>query len=256
MSSFGTENKRSSGSCCSNPNRILLQHADEIQQKSTEAVRRCQQQLMETEELGRQTIQEIHSQNTTMTRIQDSADMTNAKLDHTHKLLNRYDRWAFHWYGRNKRQAYKEGKQIKTEAKVLAKQQKETQFTIKTKKASVDKNDNHAFDRSQLLPSSDQSQQRTVNTTPIDTDTGGSVESPLDDETKQDLRRIEDQDIELDCMLDDMVESLNRISDISKTMNHDVQKGNQQMDRVIQKVDQVNHKQFVAHGRLRRNLKK
>lgn len=253
MSGTGAINKRISSS---DPNRALLDHADELQRKSAEVARRCQQQLTETEEVGILTLDEIRNQNKTMTDIQDSADMTNAKLDHTHKLLNRYDRWAFHWYGRNKRQAQKEGKQAINERKLVEKQNQKKQISkTDSKKPPVDHYVNNEANRSKLFPSSGEPRIRTVNTIPIDVD-GDTMASPLDEETKDYLQHIEEQDEELDNVLSGMVESLDRLSHISKTMNDDIHQGNQQMDQVIKKVDQVNHKQFVAQGRLRRNLNK
>lgn len=240
----------------SSTNRLLLEHADELQRKSTEVAQRCQQQLTETEELGIVTLDEIRNQNQTMTQIQAAADMTNAKLDHTNKLLNRYDRWAFHWYGGDKRQARREGKQATKEGKLLEKQ-KQREFPSKadSKKTPIDHYGNHELNRSQLIPNSKNSRIRTIDTIPIEVD-GDTVASPLDKETKEYLLKIEDQDEALDNMLSDMVESLDRLSHISKTMNVDISQGNQQLNQVIKNVDQVNHKQFVAQGRLRRNLNK
>lgn len=252
MSGTGAKPKFNSST---NPNRVLLAHADEIQRRSTEVARRCQQQLSETEEVGIKTLDEIRNQNKTMTQIQDSADMTNAKLDHTQKLLNRYDRWAFHWYGRNKRQAQKEGKQVIQERKLMEKQNRKQQPSANDSKKVIDHYGKNETNRSQLFSSTGQSRIRTVNTMPIDVD-GDTVASPLDEKTKNHLQHIEDQDDELDNMLSGMVESLDRLSHISKTMNDDIKQGNQQMDQVIKKVDQVNHKQFVAQSRLRRNLNK
>ena len=253
MSSYGTKNKHDSSN---NPNRALLDQADELQRKSIEVARRCQQQLTETEEVGVLTGDEIRNQNKTMTHIQDSADMTNAKLDHTHKLLNQYDRWAFHWYGRNKRQARQEGKQSINEKKLVDKQNQKQQLSkIDSKKPPVDHYSNNEAKRSQLFPSSGQSRMRIVNSIPIDVD-GDTVASPIDEETKDYLLHIEAQDEVLDNVLNGMVESLDRLSQISKTMKDDIHQGSQQMDQVTKKVDQVNQKQIVAQGRLRRNLNK
>jgi hypothetical protein len=257
MSGTGTKDKYH-GTPSSNPNKAFLDHADELQRKSAEVARRCQQQLAETEEVGRLTLDEIRNQHTTLTHIQDSADMTNAKLDHTHKLLNRYDRWAFHWYGRNKRQAQKEGKQAIHERKVVEKRNQNKQMAkTESTKPPVDHYGSNERNRSQLFQSSGQPRIRNVNMTPIDVDgDGDNATSPLDEETKSRLRQIEDQDEDLDNVLNGMVESLDRLSHISKTMNDDIHQGNQKMDRVMKKVDHVNHKQFVAQARLRRNLNK
>ena len=254
MSNSGIKNKHNTGSS-SNPNTILLDHADLLQRESREVARRCQQQLTETEELGMLTLDEIRNQNQTMTQIQHAADMTNAKLDHTNKLLNRYDRWAFHWYGGNKRRAQREGKQATRERKLLEKQtQKDLPPKADTTKLSLDHYGNNELDRSQLLHARN-ARSRTVETIPVEVD-GDTVASPLDKETKDYLLKIDDQDEALDGMLNGMVESLDRLSQISKTMNVDISQGNQQMDQVIKKVDQVNHKQVVAQGRLHRNLNK
>ena len=253
----GTTNEsKQYGTSSNKPNRVLLDHADELQRQSTQVARRCQQRLAETEEVGTLTLDEIRKQNKTMTHIKDSADMTNAKLDHTHKLLNRFDRWAFHWYGRKKRQAQKEGKQAFNERKLIEKQNQKTQI-LKTnsEEAHVDLFGSHEAIRSQSFQSSEP-RIRTVNTIPIDVDGDTVATTPLDNETKEYLRHIEDQDEELDNVFSGMVESLDRLSHICKTMNGDILQGNQQMDQVIKKVDQVNHKQFVAHGRLQRNIDK
>ena len=258
-----------------NPNRVLFEHADELQRKSTEVARRCQQQLAETEELGTVTLDEIRNQNKTLTRIHDSADMTNAKLDHTHKLLNRYDRWAFHWYGRNKRMAQRDGKQAKKEGKILEKQQQIEQQS-KTDSSNKSSANHHAITarnqdyRSQLFSSSSSAPPRirTVTTLPLDYDdddddvtvvvTPPPPPPPVLDDTTPDYywRRINDQDEELDQAIDGMVESLDRLSHISKAMRDDISRGNQQMDQVVQKVDQVNYKQCVVNSRVRRNLNK
>lgn len=78
--------------------------------------------------------------------------------------------------------------------------------------------------------------------------------SPLDDDTRNELKQIELRDSELDHVLDDMAESLDRLANISKLMNDDAVQSNKNINLVIAKLDQVNQKQFVVQRRLRRNL--
>jgi hypothetical protein len=266
MSNYDIRNKsKSNGS--SDPNKALLDEAEDIQRKTSEVAQRCQQQLNETEELGINTLDEIRNQNETINSIQNSTTLTNAKLDHTNQLLNRYDRWAFHWLGGNKRMARKEVKQATKEMKIIEKQQAtiRQKKSVETKKPSGDYyGNNQEANRSKLLSSSTSTSTSTpsprlrkVDTIPYDVDDNNNYSAtPLNDETKEQLQHINDQDVEIDSMLDSMVESLDRLSQISKTVDTDIKQHNQQIDTVVRTVNNVNYKQSVAQSRLRRNLNK
>jgi Snare region anchored in the vesicle membrane C-terminus len=234
-----------------NPNKVMLEHADDLQRRSAEAAYRCQLLLNETEELGTQTLDELQKQRHTISSIQNSTESTDAKLDHTHKLLNRFDRWAGHWYGRNKRMAEREGKQALKELKLVDNQKFKN--TENRQPTGTGYNGKRIEDmKSELFDSSKRSNAAELIQKPEDK----LITSPLDDETKEELQQIDERGKELDNLLTGMAESLDRLSQMSTTLHNEATQSSHSIDKIETKLDQVNQKQFVAQRRLRLNLNK
>jgi Snare region anchored in the vesicle membrane C-terminus len=233
------------------PNRAILDQVDDLQQRTAEIAYRCQLQLRETEQIGELTLDVLQEQRKTIASIDDSTEALNDKLDHSNKLLNRFDLWAGHWYGRNKRIARKEGKQALKDMKLTS----SVKGTVKvTEKQNPTKYDARIVEsmRSELFMSQNansiQGGMRKLEDSPF--------VLPLDENTRNELKQIELRDSELDHVLDDMAESLDRLANISKLMKDDAVQSKTNIEKAIVQVDQLNEKQFVVQRRLRRNLNK
>mmetsp|Transcript_611 Transcript_611/g.1198 ORF Transcript_611/g.1198 Transcript_611/m.1198 type:complete len:353 (+) Transcript_611:114-1172(+) len=85
-----------------------LNEADELQDKTKEAVWRIQRQAAEAEELGVQTLEELRRQGTQMDDINQELESVGAKLDTSAALQNQFNRWAGNWLGGKRRKAMKE----------------------------------------------------------------------------------------------------------------------------------------------------
>lgn len=92
----------------SQANMKLLREADDVQNKTAEAIMRIQRQAAQTEELGTKTLEELRKQNEQMDDINTELQSVDAKLDHSSALQNKFDKWAFNWLGGKKRAALKE----------------------------------------------------------------------------------------------------------------------------------------------------
>jgi Snare region anchored in the vesicle membrane C-terminus len=231
------------------PNKAMLEHVGDLQQRTVDVAYRCQLQLNETEQIGESTLDLLHKQRNTIASINDSTEALNDKLDHSNKLLNRFDLLAGHWYGRNKRIARKEGKEAMKDMKLAS--SRKTGVSAKQNPASFDVKIVESM-KSELFMS------KTSNNIQEDVrkfdDT--AIVSPLDEDVRNELNQIELRDSELDHVLDDMAESLERLANISTLMNDHAVQSDKNIDRVVTKLDQVNQKQFVVQRRLRRNLNK
>ena len=239
-------------SACTNrsiPSKAILEEIEDLQQRTAAAAFRCQIQLNEAELIGDGTLQVLRQQRDTILSINESTEALNDKVDHSNKLLNRYDVWAGHWFGRNKRIARKEAKQGMKEMKLAS---------IGNTKISVSSDPAESFAtgeesmRSQLFMSKSSNGLPKKTRQPEDL----PVELPLDEETRMDLKQIESRDAELDQVLDSMTESLDRLANISKLMNGEAVQSKQSIEKVATKLDHVHQKQFVAQKRLRQNVNK
>ena len=89
-------------------NAELLDGAEDIQQKTKDAMLRIQQQTAETESIAEATLEELRQQGEQMDGIHSDLEDVSGKLDETDKLQNRFDRWAGNWLGLKKRAAQNE----------------------------------------------------------------------------------------------------------------------------------------------------
>ena len=89
-------------------NEQCLNEADDVQQKTKDALLRIQRQTAETEQVAESTLDELRKQGEQLDNIQDEVSSVNRKLDESSNLQNRFDRWAGNWLGGKKREALKE----------------------------------------------------------------------------------------------------------------------------------------------------
>ena len=92
-------------------NAQVLGEAEDVQQKTKDAMLRIQQQTAATEDLAEATLEELRAQGETMDNIQRDLDQVNSKLETTDKLQNQFDRWAGNWGGWKKSAAKKEAQE-------------------------------------------------------------------------------------------------------------------------------------------------
>jgi hypothetical protein len=92
----------------SEANMQMLNKADDIQNKTAEAIMRIQKKTAETEEVGAKTIEELRRQAQQMDDINGELDAVAAKLDHASSLQNTFDSWAGNWLGLKKGRALRE----------------------------------------------------------------------------------------------------------------------------------------------------
>jgi hypothetical protein len=85
-----------------------LKEADEIQQKTKEAVERITRQAAATEEIAITSLEELRKQGQQMDEINKDLEDVSSKLDTSQALQNRFDRWAGNWLGGKKRAAIRE----------------------------------------------------------------------------------------------------------------------------------------------------
>lgn len=85
-----------------------LQEADELQDKTKDAIWRIQRQAAEAEGLGTQTLDELRRQGQQMDDIHTELESVSSKLDQSQALQSRFDAWAGNWLGGKKRSALKE----------------------------------------------------------------------------------------------------------------------------------------------------
>ena len=89
-------------------NEQYLNEADDIQQKTKDALLRIQRQTAETEQVAESTLDELRKQGEQLDNINEEVTSVNRKLDESSNLQNRFDRWAGNWLGGKKREALKE----------------------------------------------------------------------------------------------------------------------------------------------------
>eukprot|EP01038_Epipyxis_sp_PR26KG_P005192 gene5192-7226_t len=89
-------------------NLKMLSEANEVQQKTKEALVRIQQQASEAEDLGTQTLEELRRQGQQIDDISAEIDAVSGKLDQSAALQTKFDAWAGNWVGWKKSKALKE----------------------------------------------------------------------------------------------------------------------------------------------------
>jgi len=85
-----------------------LKDADNIQDKTQDAIWRIQRQAVEAEDLGAQTLDELRRQGQQMDDVNAELDSVNSKLETSKALQTRFDAWAGNWLGGKRSKAMKE----------------------------------------------------------------------------------------------------------------------------------------------------
>ena len=88
----------------------MLDQADDLQDKTKEAILRIQRQAAETQEVGSLTLEELRRQGQQLDDIDAELSHTDAQLKQTKKLQNKFDWWAGNWLGGKKNTALREAK--------------------------------------------------------------------------------------------------------------------------------------------------
>ena len=88
----------------------MLNQADDLQDKTKEAILRIQRQAAETEDVGSLTLEELRRQGQQLDDIDAELSHTDAQLKQTKKLQNKFDWWAGNWLGGKKNTALREAK--------------------------------------------------------------------------------------------------------------------------------------------------
>ena len=241
-----------------NTNKELVEQAQCLQQRSHETVYRVQRQLHETEELGENALRGLEQQRARLDGLQTSTDQLGTKLDHTNRLLNRFDRWAGHWGGANRREAQKEGKQkameIIDERKLKAKENlgdaRISKNTAWIKNETAMEQQKHKAGKDELFSQRTNYQSHCVKASEA------KYAQQLDEETEAEIQCLESADRDLDDLMGAMGESLDRLQLLSKSLGDNAVKSGEAMEATATKLDSATRKQTVVLGRLRRNLNK
>lgn len=85
-----------------------LAEANDVQDKTQEAIWRIQRQAAETESLGAATLEELRKQSQQIDDITAQVETVSTKLDQSQQLQNRFDLWAGNWLGGKKAVAIQE----------------------------------------------------------------------------------------------------------------------------------------------------
>jgi hypothetical protein len=162
----------------------------------------------------------------------------NAHLTKTSQLQNTFDRWAFKFGGRDKRQAKQEAAleaSLKKKEKENA-SNKPNKYTMptSTKRNTKKKDVLHAVSEN--------------------TGKDGSFAQQLDDEDRATLKRIESEDDEINEMLDAADLALDRLDFLASSINQEATSHSKQIDTNDALIEKAHTKQHVINGRLKRAL--
>lgn len=215
-------------------NTQVLKEAQRVQSKTRQSLLRIQQQAAETEVLGGETLQELHSQRQQLHNIDKESKKLHAHLDKSKKLQNTMDRWALNWRGTHKRQAKKDAK-----------------FQMKLSKISQESS---AFKYPATTHKQAKPLQKKNDILLVTDDDTDSPRQPLDHEDQQALDQIENDDAEIDAMLDATSDALDRLDRLALEMKEESQAHYKVIDKHDESITKAHTKQQVLNGRMKRML--
>lgn len=225
-------------------NRSAIEQAENVQRNTKDALFRVKQQALETEDLGFSTLDELRRQRSQMEKIQVDATGLNAELSKTAKLQNRLDRWAGGFLGGGRRAARKEAKEE------MAKNERAR------KKKMIEQNIN--IRDAELLPSARTSRKENIKpqlpTLPIEARGSGGTQEPIDDECRKGLERVERNDEDIEAMLDETADVLDRLAQLSANIAEENQRQKPELEAIADSMDDASRKQAFAQARMKRIL--
>lgn len=234
-----------------NSNQEVLQDAAAIQSSTLEALERMQVNLMEAEQLGLETNEELRNQRDQTRRIEKDADRLESGLQKSNQLFNRLGRLGLRF--RTERAARKEVKKVyepqeqaksKRAAKELGESQVESEKQDATKKFTLRSNILRSITNSNKPPSRSSSPRGLLDGINLD-------DHP---EHKEELRDLASTDAEIDRHLDNIDNQLDNLIGMSKSVHEEVQTQSRALGRLHEKTDQIGNEQKVVNHRTRRFL--
>lgn len=229
-------------------NKQVLEETQRVQSKTRESIRRTQQMVADAEELGQETLDELHNQRSQLSKIETETRKLHSHQNKTASLLNKWDRWSLNLTGSSKRRAKQEAKEEmnihyqKKESKTAALnhklQQEESQRTQKKKisRRTKKKDVLHAVSQN--------------------TGKDKDFSQGLDSQDCETLTNIQRDDDEIDEMLDAADAALDRLDLLASNIKQETSIQSQTLEVHEKLADKSNAKQLTINGRMRRALGK
>lgn len=197
-----------------------------LQQDTIETMKRIKEQAEETENQGMLTLEDLKRQRGVVDNANDEAERLNHELDETKKLQNRLGRWTL-TFGREKNQKKPFGKN-----KGRGSSPKPTKSKDKKKKGNS---------RDSPPPLGE-------------CGTVSGVSSETKEKHAEKFKSIDDNDQEIDTMLGETADILERLEKLSTNVNGEVQAQDGAIDELQKNLTQAENKQHAANARARRFL--
>jgi len=237
-------------------NQETLQDAAAIQSSTLEALERMQLNLMEAEQLGLETNEELVKQREQTRRIEQDADRLESGLQKSNQLFNRLGRLGLRF--RTERAARKEVKKVYDDPQEQAKSKRAAKELGESHHSQAESEKRDATKkftlRSNILRSK-------TNSKPSASSRSSSPRGLLDGinlddhpEHKEELRDLASTDAEIDRHLDLIDNQLDNLIGLSKSVHEEVQTQTRALDRLHEKTDQIDNEQKVVNHRTRRFL--
>mmetsp|Transcript_33370 Transcript_33370/g.44244 ORF Transcript_33370/g.44244 Transcript_33370/m.44244 type:complete len:241 (-) Transcript_33370:137-859(-) len=236
-----------------NTNAQVLGEAKTIQQKTRDSILRTQAQINESEIIGGETLQQLREQREQVGRIQCDIDQTDESLIKTKKMMNRFDKWSFHFSGKNRRAAAAEANEsMKRDKKrrSIVKRMKSLPGSIKQSRRGSDltKNGSLIVKSVKSADSNDVRGGGGVGYSQEDVD-------KLDAESKAGLADIKKNDDDIDQMLDHVAFSLDKLTALSMSIQEETRAQTKVLEEMDDGMDGVTKDFREVNGRIRRYVK-
>jgi hypothetical protein len=220
-------------------NAQAIEEAEAMQAQAREAMERIRAQTEQTQEVAAMTLGELQEQRRQTESIELQAHSLEAKLQHTNRLQNSFDRWSLNLRG--KKRATKEATVVLAGAKA--------QQAVKSLSRSVDPAVAAIKNKVVAQKRPERKKEVLIKSTNEHEDS-----NPMDEEDVAGLDRIDQNDKELDAMLDQIDASLDGITNLSLAMKEEAHSQNKNLKSVNQSMERANEKQAVAITRVRHSL--